>query len=384
MKLLPSLKAIFSNQNAYQKNDGIEPDSFATDRFYYREISNLTEAGGWSIDFVAKKSYFDTQARRILKVPEDFVPSLKSGYRFYAQEHMDIATSLFYNCAQGESFDTEIKMQTYDKEIFWVRVKGKPLYNEESEIIGVRGVFQSIDVAKKREEELENSIKIIESHNERLLDFAHIISHNLRSQVSNLQLSATLFEDKNLDADQKELLSNFFKIGEGLDKTLKHLNKIVSVHNSIKKERETVVLQEVYERITGSLSQIIRHNKVKMYSDFSEVEEIVYVEAYLESILQNLLTNAIKYQHPDRDPEINIFTYKEKEKSYLVVKDNGVGLDLDKYGKDLFKLYKTFHGNADAQGLGLFLTRNEVEAMGGTIAVESSVNKGSKFTIQLS
>jgi len=384
MKLFSSLKARFNKKKSSQKIIDEKSDNFAIDRFYYRELSELTEAGGWSVDFVAKKSYFDDQAKRILKVPEDFIPSLKSGYRFYAAEHMEMATGLFFSCAQGESFDTQIKMQTYDEEIFWVRAKGKPLHNEEGEIIGVRGVFQSIDVTKKREEQLEKSIKIIESHNERLFDFAHIISHNLRSQVSNLQLSATLFEKENLNDDQKELLSNFSKIGDGLDKTLKHLNKIVSVHNSVNKHKETVVLQEVYDRVTGGLNQIIRHNKVMMYSDFSEVEKITYVEAYLESILQNLLTNAIKYQHPDRDPEISVFTYQEKEKSYLVVKDNGIGLDLDKYGKDLFKLYKTFHGNADAQGLGLFLTRNEVEAMGGTISVESTVNKGSKFTVQLS
>lgn len=353
------------------------------DNFYYQEIADLTGAGGWSVNFVAKTSFFDAGAKRILKVPKDYKPSLKSGYRFYAEEHLEKARSLFFSCAQGESFSIEIKMQTYDGDIFWARAKGKSLKDKTGEIVGIQGVFQNIDQVKKHEEQLEESLKIIKAHNERLYDFAHILSHNLRSQVSNLQMSAALFDEVNLNEEQKELLSNFTQIGDGLDKTLKHLNKIVSVHNTTRGEREIVVLKKVYDRVSSGLKQIIRHNKAIIYIDFSEIEEIPYIEAYLESILQNLLTNAIKYKHPDRDPEINIFTYEEDRKKYLVVRDNGIGIDLEKYGKDLFKLYRTFHNNEDALGLGLFLTRNEVEAMGGEITVESTVNKGSKFTVLL-
>jgi C4-dicarboxylate-specific signal transduction histidine kinase len=109
----------------------------------------------------------------------------------------------------------------------------------------------------------------------------------------------------------------------------------------------------------------------------------MYIEAYLESILQNLITNALRYKHPDRDPEITVFTYEENGKKYLMVRDNGLGIDLEKHGKDLFKLYKTFHGNKNALGLGLFLTHNEVQAMGGDITVESKVDKGSKFIVTL-
>ena len=234
-----------------------------------------------------------------------------------------------------------------------------------------------------REEQLEQSIRLIEGHNSRLYDFAHIISHNLRSQVSNLKMSASLFDTSNLSLNQRELLDNFKKIGDSLDITLKHLNKIVSVHDVTSKTRDTVVIKEVYDRVVASLGQTIRENKVVMFTDFSEVEELKYIEAYLESILQNLITNAIRYKHPDRDPEITVFTYEEKGKKHLLVRDNGLGIDLNKHGEELFKLYKTFHGNEDALGLGLFLTRNEVEAMGGSISVESKVGKGSKFIVSL-
>ncbi len=368
---------------AVEKNTASTSDYFSMDNFYYRQISELTGAGGWSVDFKNKKSFFDEQARNILNVPKDYKPTLNTGFNFYAEEHMDKATALFFDCAQGKSFSTHVKMRTYDGEIFWAKASGRPLRDNDREIIGIRGVFQNIHEEKLREEQLEQSFRLIQGHNSRLYDFAHIISHNLRSQVGNLQMSAALFETSNLSADQNELLQNFTKIGKSLDITLKHLNKIVSVHSVASKTRDSVVIDEVYKRVVAGLSQTIRENKVVMYTDFSEVEEIPYIEAYLESILQNLITNAIRYKHPERDPEISLYTYEENGKVHLLVKDNGLGIDLEKHGGELFKIYKTFHGNDDALGLGLFLTRNEVEAMGGEINVESKVGKGSKFIVTL-
>lgn len=359
------------------------PEQFSLNDFYYKEISELTEAGGWSINFKDKKSFFDEQARTILKVPDDYVPTLKSGYMFYAEEHREKATALFFKCAQGNSFSTRIKMVTYEGYCFWARAKGKPLTNAEGEIIGIRGVFQNIDHIKIREEQLTQSLQLIESHNARLYDFAHIISHNLRSQVSNLQMCSVLFDRGGLSQDQQELLENFEQIGTSLDTTLRHLNKIVSVHHTAAQQRETVAVQEVYNRVIDGLSQSIRQSKATLTADFSKAPEVMYLEVYFESIIQNLVTNAIKYKHPERYPEISIFTYKEKEKTYLVVTDNGLGIDLDKYGTEIFKLYKTFHGNKDALGLGLFLTKNEVEAMGGQITIESKVGLGSTFTVEI-
>ena len=356
---------------------------FAIDNFYYEEISNLTQAGGWSVDFVNKKSYFDKQARRILKVPNTYIPTLNQSYLFYAEEHMQKATNLFFACAQGDSFSEEIKMVTYNKEVFWAKAHGKPVKDEKGEVIGIRGVFQSIDEEKKKEIQIETSLDIIEGHNKRLYNFAHIVSHNLRSHVSNLQLTTALFDTKNLDQDQKELFNNFSEIATNLDITLKHLNEIVTLQTNVNKAKEIVNVEEVYKRVIDSIRQISLQNKVVYYTEFSEVEEFPYVSAYLESILHNLITNAIKYKHPDRDPEINVFTYEENDKNYLVVKDNGTGIDLEKHGNQLFQMYKTFHNNDDANGLGLFLTKSQIESLGGKITVESSVGKGSKFTVQL-
>src|SRR5690606_23382072 len=117
-------------------------------------------------------------------------------------------------------------------------------------------------------------------------------------------------------------------------------------------------------------------------SDFKELKEINYIPEYLESILLNLITNAIRYKHQGRKPVIFIQTYMVNDHPYMEVSDNGMGIDLDQYGDKMFGMYKTFHRNPDAKGIGLFITRNQVETMGGSISVTSTVNIGTTFKIK--
>ena len=100
-----------------------------------------------------------------------------------------------------------------------------------------------------------------------------------------------------------------------------------------------------------------------------------------ESILLNLLTNAIKYRSPDKPPVLNISTKKEDGVIRLYFTDNGLGIDLDRYGDRLFGLYQRFHDHADSKGLGLYIVNSQVRAMGASIEVLSEVNKGTTFII---
>jgi signal transduction histidine kinase len=117
-----------------------------------------------------------------------------------------------------------------------------------------------------------------------------------------------------------------------------------------------------------------------------KVDENIQVEAipaYLESVILNLLTNAIKYRSPERDLVISITTEVETAFVSVIFSDNGVGIDLQLNGSKIFGMYKTFHGNEDARGVGLFITKNQIETMGGRIIVESEVDQGTTFKIYL-
>ncbi|MFD2517216.1 PAS domain-containing sensor histidine kinase [Salinimicrobium flavum] len=351
--------------------------------FYYRETAEMTSTGGWYLDVKTNAVYWDNVTKKILDCPMDYEPNPDDKLRFYAPENHEKVAAMFKKCSHyGIPFKVEIKMRTLHNREFWVRTTGKPVYNNEQEIIGIRGVYQDIDEQKTNELNLQNSLDIIASQNSKLFNFAHIVSHQLRSHSSNLSLISQLLREARSSQDKLDLLANVEDISENLELAIKDLNEIVTRQNTLKKEPQVVKFKDSLEVVIASTSSLIKRENAEIIADFDKLNEINYISEYLESILLNLITNAIKYKQKSRKPIIYIQTYREKGECFLEVSDNGMGIDLDEHGDKMFGMYKTFHRHPEANGIGLFITKNQVEAMGGSISVTSTVNIGTTFKIK--
>ena len=114
-----------------------------------------------------------------------------------------------------------------------------------------------------------------------------------------------------------------------------------------------------------------------------EAENINTIKSYFESIIYNLISNALKYKSKQRKPRVDINVNKSNNITYILVSDNGIGINMEKDGKNLFGLYKRFNFDVEGKGLGLHMTKIQVEAMGGEISVDSQVEVGSTFKIRL-
>lgn len=351
--------------------------------FYYHETAEMTNTGGWYIDTLGHHIYWDNVTKKIVGCPMDYQPVYEDRLRFYAPDHHDKWLSCLEKCEKyGIPFKIEIKMLSlYNKEL-WVKATGKPVYNEEQEIIGIRGVFQDITENKTNELNLQNSLDIIATQNSRLFNFAHIVSHNLRSHSSNLSLIVELLNEAKADKDKLELLANVNDISYNLDTAISQLNKVVSTQKLLKKDKIKIKFEDALEVVLASISSLINRENAKIIAEFQGLKEIKYIPEYLQSILLNLITNAIRYRQPGRKPVIYIQSYISNDQEYLEVSDNGMGIDLDQHGDKMFGMYKTFHQNPDAKGIGLFITKNQVEALGGTISVTSTVDVGTTFKIK--
>lgn len=352
--------------------------------FHYKEIAKLTGSGGWSVNFVKKRSYLDSEARRILETPSNFRPSLRTALDFYTEAHREKVSAVFMECSEGNPFSTVLKMRTYTGKEFWARVVGKPVYNDSNEVIGIQGVFQDITDDKLKELELIRNLKVIESQNTQLNNFANIITHSLRSHASNLKMTIDLLKDCTDTTEKEELYNGLSDISGNIYATIEHLTELGAIQrNSTQAKKSVVNIDEVLTRVKSTLRIAIQDSHADIYTDFSEVPEIMYIDSYLESILLNLISNALKYKDPDRNPVIEIYSYKEDEHNYLMIKDNGLGIDLEKYGNRIFNIYQTFHSNDDAEGVGLFLIKNKIESLQGAISVCSEEGRGTTFTIRL-
>ncbi len=353
------------------------------DVFYYNETAQMTATGSWYVDFEKKQSYWDFETRRILEYPDEYTPSLKDSVSYYPEESKSKAATLFFDCAmEGTPFNTEIKMLTANGRVFWVRAIGKPVYSAKQNIIGIRGIFQDIDEAKRKKIKLQRSNDIIASQNSRLFNFAHIVSHNLRSHTSNLSLLVQLIEGIEDPIEKSSLIGEVKTISESLNTTIEHLNEIAMIHTNRQEQKKPVRFDDTMALVCNGIRQMIDTSHTEIHSNFDTLAMIEYIPAYLESILLNLITNAIKYKHPDRNPVVHVKTYVKDDVAYLQLSDNGIGIDLERFGDKIFGMYKTFHYHKDAVGIGLYLTKNQIEAMEGKITIESKVNVGTTFTIR--
>ena len=242
--------------------------------------------------------------------------------------------------------------------------------------------IQNIDRQKKLEMEKEREINLLSMRNEQLNIFAHIVSHNLRSHSGNLEALCDLHELEESEDEKKHLFDNINRVSEGLSNTIGHLSEMVKTMQDANRQLQRTPFHEVLESTLQVLHHQIQESGARIESDFSLCPEIEYSPAYLDSIFLNLISNGIKYRSPKRTAHLIVKAYTKNGHVHLCFQDNGMGLDLKTYGEKLFGLYKTFHGNANAQGVGLFLTRNQVESMGGKIFVDSQLDKGTTFTVR--
>jgi PAS domain S-box-containing protein len=248
----------------------------------------------------------------------------------------------------------------------------------------------AIDITdrKKSEEELLRSKKELESvafklqeQNRQLDEFAHIISHNLRSPVGNIKALINLLNEQSSVEDYRLIFEKLKNVSSNLGETMNDLMDTLRVKKETRIDRMSIRFKEVLDKIIQSLEGELIRAEASITFHFDDVPTIEYSKSYIESIILNLLSNAIKYRSPDRKLVIHFETRMNGKSVELRVSDNGLGIDMDRHADKLFGLHKTFHGNNEARGVGLFLIKTQVEALGGSIRAESQVGRGTTFFI---
>ncbi|TDE30315.1 PAS domain S-box protein [Flavobacterium ranwuense] len=271
---------------------------------------------------------------------------------------------------------------TKDKEEYWVRFSMIPIYNSENELSHWISIQRDITDEKNQEKEKEQLIRELTQNNKDLKQFSYITSHNLRAPLSNLTGLLNLLEDIPIENQElKEILDGFNKSTHLLNDTINDLVKVIIIKDNPSIQKEAVLIKEIFENVFSQLNFQIELYKPIIKLNFEKVSILNINKAYIESILLNLLTNAIKYKSENRKLKITITTHEIDDTVVLIFKDNGIGIDLERNRDKVFGLYQRFHNYPDSKGLGLYLVKSQVETMGGTIEIESEVNKGTTFTL---
>lgn len=237
---------------------------------------------------------------------------------------------------------------------------------------------------KKINEELEKKIEEYTRVNKQLIDFCNIVSHNLRAPLVNISMLTDFIEESKDESERKILIEKMKPIVSHFNEIFNELVESLQIRQDTEIALDKIELDTCTKKVLQAFDGQIKLYNAKIEVDFSEVPIIHYPQKYIESILTNLISNALKYKSPDRNPHIRLKTENKTEKNTIIlsVADNGLGINLDFHRNKIFKIRQVFHKHPDAKGFGLFITKSQVDAMGGRIWVDSTPDIGSTFFIE--
>ena len=343
-------------------------------------------AGIWDWNMVTNSVFYSSLSLKILEL--DSADIFDEPERWDKIVHPDDLPK-YYSDIQ-EHFDNKIpyyenyhRVMTSSGNYKWILDRGKVIDRDENgKPLRVIGTHTDVSLHKEKELELLKTMKLYSDQNSRLLNFSHIVSHNLNTQAGNIK-SILDFIDADVDkVTINEMLVHLRTVSNDLNETISNLTQIVKTQSNINIAVVPLILNEYIDKTITTIKGYDKQTNVTIVNNVPEYLKINFNPAYLESVLLNFATNAIKYRHPDREPVITFdFAIEPDGHKSLKITDNGLGIDLAVYGDLLFGMYKTFHKHQEARGIGLYITRNQIEAMKGTISVESEVGVGTSFKI---
>ncbi|HEY3430880.1 MAG TPA: HAMP domain-containing sensor histidine kinase [Cyclobacteriaceae bacterium] len=217
--------------------------------------------------------------------------------------------------------------------------------------------------------------------NQELMQYSYALSHNLRGPVARLLGLFNLMGESKTDAEKQQFYKLAVQELQALDIIIFDLNKIAETRGETYQIMEKVKFEDVFQETTTLLQSHIIKCKARVQADFQKSSEIFTVKDRLSYIMFTLISNALQYRKPGGSLEIKIRTFRQDDFVILEVEDNGLGIDLHKHGADLFKPFKRFNLRASGRGLGLYLTKLQVEKLFGRIEVKSTPEIGSVFIV---
>lgn len=282
---------------------------------------------------------------------------------------------------------------------------GKPLLNFENRYITKSGntvwlswtsipiddkglvyaIAKDVTHQKKHEKERNKLLSELTSTNKRLKELTYTTSHDLRSPVSNLLSVFNLIDTSNIqDEETLEFIGLIEQASKNLMETLNNYVDTLEQADTLTIETVELKVCEVLNSVIKSIDSFIEDANATFNIQLYDFDQLTFNRPYLESIFLNLITNSIKYAHPDRDPIISIIAKKDNGRKQIIFSDNGRGFDEDKIEGNIFGLHQKFHDHADSKGIGLYLVYNHITNLGGKISVNSKENEGTTFTLTFS
>lgn len=271
----------------------------------------------------------------------------------------------------------ENRYLTREGKVIWLTWTSAPI----AEHTLIYAIAKDITHKKQMETDRNRLLTNLTRANQELKQLSYTSSHDLRGPVNNLLSLFNLLDETPVhDPKARELMNIFKQATQALKKNVDHYVDLLKAED-VRQQKESLCLMSVFKSVTQEIENMITASRVVFEIDVSQCPTIYFNHTYLKSIFLNMITNALKYAHPDKTPRISISSQRTAEGCEVVIQDNGVGFDMEKVKDKVFGLGEKFHNHQDSKGIGLYLVHNHITSMGGKIHLESTPYAGARFTL---
>ncbi|KEO75586.1 hypothetical protein EL17_00395 [Anditalea andensis] len=355
-------------------------DQIAKDNDYYRSIIENNSFYIIKTDLNGNYTYMNPFFCKMLSIREEDYLGKESLSLIMPVDH-EVCKETVIKCFEDpEKSHWVILRKPVPNGVLSTQWEFKVLMDDEGQPAEILCIGHDITPLIIKQEELQSLVEVTAEQNKRLVNFTYIISHNIRSHVANIIGIIDLGNEEDIE-NSKEMWSILQETAGNLDETLHNLNSIIAIQSQTNLPLSYFNIQHEINRIVKSIQILVTEANTTIHYDFDKKAQLYTNPAYFESIILNLLTNALKYKSPDRPLSIDIGWDEQEKYTVLSFKDNGIGIDVERYKDELFGMYKIFHGNKNARGLGLYIIKTQIEAMRGRIEVESEVGENTTFKL---
>ncbi len=346
----------------------------------YDEVGRMAGIGYWELDLKTMAPTWSKGTYDLHELDYIYRPDLTTAINFFAKDaRITVLKAINEAIYEGVPFDMTQPLITAKGRKKWVRIIGKPVV-ENGKTVQLFGLFQDVNKSTEELNELKGTVKLLSSQNNQLEEFNNMLSHNVRSPIASLSMLLSLYEVAETEEEKQELFEALKMASQSMNELLDELMDSVKAVSNREVESENNDLVTIINQATELLKGEIIQSRAVINLELGW-EKIYYPKMYLESIMLNLMSNALKYRSDERDPVITITTKIEDGCKVMVFSDNGSGIDMERYGDKVFKLYRVFHRSKPGKGLGLFMIKGHIESMGGEIVINSELDKGTMFDI---
>jgi|GEM_PF-5894935 len=368
-----------------QKREADEVMQVAYQR--YKLLNRVTQDAIWDWDLEKNTLFWNDNFKFVF----GYEPSSNQSFQQWEDNiHPDDRKRVVDSLNQAaEKGDREIWIEEYrfkksSGEYLYILDQGFAVKNSDGKVIKMIGAMRDITAVKLNEENLARLNQELLQRTKRLEEFSYITSHNLRGNLSNFLGLLELLDRKDLGAEDNALFINKMdEAAHSMNETLSELLDILVIQSDANIVIENIHLPSLLKKVIGGLNYLTSSSRADIQIELNGVESIDSNPVYIESIFHNLISNALKYKSPKRLPIIQVRLSKHADHYEIIVKDNGMGMDIERNKDRLFGMYQRFHQAQLGKGLGLYLVKSQVTALNGTIQVQSEVGQGTTFTISL-